>query len=143
MCAHCLQSEKTFKTVTGKRQKTCMTCVGSRLGEMVIESRQEAPNSASNEELGEVEEELKQEKAQRTSFEVLLDGFQVSNEAANLSSQLTEATAQTAYLAIQLEALEKSLQEEKDIRHRTQIQLQKAQKRLKTIKEKLICAIKD
>jgi DNA anti-recombination protein RmuC len=116
---------------------------GEWTGEMVIESRQEVRNSASIGELGEVEEELKHEKAQRTSFEALLDGFQVSNEAANLSSQLTEATAQAADLAKQLEALEKSLQEEKDIRHRTQILLQKARKRLKTIKEKLICAIKD
>ena len=77
MCAHCLQSEKAFNTEKGKRQKICTTCVATRLGEMVVESRQEGLNSALSGELGEVEEELKQDKAQTSSFEALLDGFQV------------------------------------------------------------------
>jgi len=142
VCGACSQ-ERAFNAAKGKEQRICKTCVTHMLGQFQLptESGQDETAASLLQQLEVLNTALRQERAKRISLEDEIDTFQVQNDASEtfpeLAAQLAEIKAQAEDFARQREDLEKRLRQEKVLRESEQHKLEKAQSKLKVIKEKL------
>ena len=109
--------------------------------QLPVETGQEDTAASLLQQLEVLNTALVQERAKRISLEDEIDTFQVQNDPSetfpDLAAKLAEVKSLAEDFARQRESLEKRLQEERALRQSEQMKLEKAQKKLRVIKEKL------